>query len=83
MGQFLHYGLNCINYGAFWGWGSGHFLHYPQKSPKKPHVASPLQQGNCLQPHNIIAGPRELYHCYNQTNIQTLQLHRQEVNIEN
>ena len=35
-----------------------------------------IQQGNCLQPHNIIAGPHELY-------IATTKLHRQEVNIEN
>ena len=37
IGKFLHYGLNGINYGlfgAFWGWGSGHFLLYPQKAPQ-------------------------------------------------
>ena len=43
MGKFLHYGLNCINYGAFWGWGSGHFLHYPQKAPKSPMLPPPLR----------------------------------------
>ena len=28
-------------FGAFWGWGSGHFLHYPQKAPKSPMFPPP------------------------------------------
>ena len=30
-------------FGAFWGWGSGHFLLYPQKAPKSPTIDTVYQ----------------------------------------
>ena len=41
MGQFLHYGLNCINYGAFWGFlGIWPIFTLSPKSPVLPPPVS-------------------------------------------